>query len=303
MNNTNTLFSPPTSVKNLGFGCVALTSSQTESHALKLLETAFAGGIVHYDTAPLYGQGYSEKILAKFIKRKREKLTITTKFALSPLQVKRIPAWMALPLNSLRKKLSGKQISPNRDIKSVASKLAYRKITLAQVERDLQKSLQRLKTDYIDYYILHEGMPSFLEDGAYEFLYAKKETGIIKHIGLGCDFINFKDEIPEIFKGWDVLQYGCENILNKQNLVLNFPDLLHFQHSIFKNINKELLKGKEGNNIAGAALALAVMNNPTGKVLFSTSNQRHLENNLKSFDKHIKLHEKELTKTLSNAFY
>src|SRR5687768_13774049 len=89
----------------LGFGCSSLTSIKSHQSALKILDAAYRLGVSHFDTAPLYGQGYSEKILGCFIKKKREGVSITTKFGLGNHAARTIPVWLALPLNYYKKKL------------------------------------------------------------------------------------------------------------------------------------------------------------------------------------------------------
>ena len=48
---------------NLSFGGVSLTQHTFFKNAHNILANAFDEGITHFDTAPLYGNGYSEKIL------------------------------------------------------------------------------------------------------------------------------------------------------------------------------------------------------------------------------------------------
>ena len=67
---------------NLGFGGATLTNLKSLSECLQLLETAYQRGLRHFDTAPLYGQGYSEVIYGKFLKDKRKQITLTSKFGL-----------------------------------------------------------------------------------------------------------------------------------------------------------------------------------------------------------------------------
>jgi aryl-alcohol dehydrogenase-like predicted oxidoreductase len=67
-------------VDKLGFGGAALTSVGSLREIIKLLNFTYDNGITHFDTASLYGKGYSEIIYGKFIQEKRDNVTITTKF-------------------------------------------------------------------------------------------------------------------------------------------------------------------------------------------------------------------------------
>ena len=290
-------------IHQVGFGCVALTQSTSASQALKILETAYDNGIRHYDTAPLYGQGYSEKIVGRFIRRKREYVSVTTKFGLDSSQRHFMPVWLALPLNNLKKGISKPVSRIKQHSESSPVKLSYRKILLADVEKSFNRSMKNLKTDYLDYYILHEGMPHFLAEDIFEFLSKKKEKGIIRQIGIGCGAINLLDLSSSDLKGWDILQYERADLLNTSVVANLFPQLMHIQHSIFKNVQLQVAKEPFNDTIQGAALALALKQNPQGKILFSTSKLQHLVNNIKIFNEQISLSETDLTEIISNAFH
>ena len=62
-----------TVLDHLGFGCVALSTLGSQRASRNLLEGVFELGLRHFDTAPIYGRGYSERLLG------------------------RIPAWQARP--------------------------------------------------------------------------------------------------------------------------------------------------------------------------------------------------------------
>src|SRR5438093_9479056 len=68
----------------LGFGGVTLTLHPRRAQALAMLETALDQGITYYDTARIYGLGHAEGILGEFLKGKRDRVTVTTKFGLQP---------------------------------------------------------------------------------------------------------------------------------------------------------------------------------------------------------------------------
>lgn len=83
----NMVLIPGTEVctSSVGFGSSGLMGSAiTDSGRLALLNFAYDLSIAHYDTAPLYGLGDAEKVLGKFLKRKRSSVTVATKYGLSP---------------------------------------------------------------------------------------------------------------------------------------------------------------------------------------------------------------------------
>ena len=68
------------SVFPLGFGCVQLTTQPRQSEAVAILERAFSLGITHFDVARAYGFGRAEGILAQFLRGRRDRVTVATKF-------------------------------------------------------------------------------------------------------------------------------------------------------------------------------------------------------------------------------
>jgi aryl-alcohol dehydrogenase-like predicted oxidoreductase len=49
-----------------------------------MLERAFALGITHFDVARAYGFGRAEGILGKFLRGRRDQVTVATKLGLQP---------------------------------------------------------------------------------------------------------------------------------------------------------------------------------------------------------------------------
>lgn len=117
----------------------------------QLVDYAIAHGVNYFDTAPMYMGGQSEVLTGNSLSRyPREKYYIATKMS-----------------------------NQNRRLWDTdASKQLY------------YQSFERLKTDYIDYYLLHSiggGMDTlkgrFLDNGILDFLLKEREAGRIKHLG------------------------------------------------------------------------------------------------------------------------
>jgi aryl-alcohol dehydrogenase-like predicted oxidoreductase len=253
----------------IGFGCVGLTSQSSLKKAIALLDCAFDKGIRRFDTAPIYGQGYSEVIVGRFMAHKRDQIILTTKFGLGYVNKPSLPPAIALPLNYYRKKAT--RISETPDTVAY-QKVQTRIITKQQVERDFLLSLKRLRTDYIDNYLLHEGIPSFLNEDAVEFLYKLKADGLVKRLGLGICYKNLEDIKSSEIVHWDILQYENNSSIRTGILYDRFPQKQHIYHSILKNIN--------GEQKAGELMANILVEYPEAYILFSTSNRQHLINNV-----------------------
>jgi aryl-alcohol dehydrogenase-like predicted oxidoreductase len=94
--------------------------------SIRAIHTALDLGVNFFDTAANYGAGHSERILGQALKGRREQAVIATKFGHI--------------INEEKKTVYGdvSQVIPN-------------------VRKDVENSLRRLQTEYIDVYQLHEG--------------------------------------------------------------------------------------------------------------------------------------------------
>ena len=155
--------------------------------SLKLLEYAYKNNIFMYDTAPLYGDGRSEKIIGSFLKNKnRKKFIISTKCGMLP-----------------HKGFDWQQdFSNNRLIE------------------DLQGSLIRLGTSYIDYFLLHSpNLKTINLEKIIKLSKKLKKQGLIKKFGISLrsptDFKKFKLENKV-----DVVEFNF-NILDQRATDVN----------------------------------------------------------------------------------
>lgn len=273
---------------HLGFGGAALTSLKSYATVKELLNTAYEQGIRHFDTAVLYGRGYSELIYGAFMKGKRKDLTITTKFGLGEsFQTGLMPVQLLLPLNYHLKRAKTaltKTVLTTQIPEYTPS--VYRQIDRKMIEASFNDSLSRLKTDYVDYYLLHEGLPHFLTDEARDFLLNLKIQGRIRAIGIGANILDVKTLDCEALKDWDVLQYEGHIADETAEMMLKFPDKAHFHHSCLKNRDLLSLDEVPLKDKVGFILAQAAKLNPGGKIIFSTRDSKHIRDNINSFSKH-----------------
>lgn len=151
----------PIQLSPLGFGCAPIMGKIGKTQAMRAMSEAFDLGITHFDVARSYGFGRAEQVVGEFIKGKRNRVTITSKFGVVPptlsLKTKTmIPAGrVALKVfPQLRKKLKRKS----------CQLLSERRYDVSYAEQCLNQSLSELSTDYIDIYLIHEPNTSILEN-------------------------------------------------------------------------------------------------------------------------------------------
>ena len=108
-------------------------------------------GVNMVDTAPIYGEGHSEEVVGQALKGIRDKVFLTTKFG------------------SYINHFTGTSV---RDCK------------YNTVEREIDESLQRLQTDYIDFYVMHWPDVNTPIEETMAAVNMLKEKGKIRFIGM-----------------------------------------------------------------------------------------------------------------------
>lgn len=258
------------------FGTAGLSALSTQSAALRLLETAYDQGIRHFDTAPLYGQGYAEWILGRFLRNKGNEVLVTDKFGLAGDVSPRIDPRIAMPLNYFRKRLN-RSTPPRQPLAAPSGhpRMPFRCITKEQLEVSLAGSLKRLQRDRIDCYMLHEGLPSFLDAGARNWLFRRQEQGIIGRLGIATNGQVLLSSDSEDFSGFDILQYEAGSIF--ELLRERHPGKLHFLHSCFSAQSM-----KNAGLTPATTLHHWTARNPDGKTIFFTRRPSVLKENVAS---------------------
>lgn len=145
-----------------------------KSEAIMAIHRAMDLGITTYDTAPVYGFGQSESLIGKAIHGNRKNLQIITKCGLR---------WDNREGEFYFK--SRDQFGRDIDIFKFSGK--------ESIISECEKSLKRLKTDYIDLYQIHWHDSSTSIEEAMEALSILVKSGKIRYAGVS----NFSSELIE----------------------------------------------------------------------------------------------------------
>ena len=148
----------PDKLSCLSLGTLHFGTYVDESTSTDLIRRAYDHGITHFDTAPMYGNGFSEEILGKAVKSFREKILISTKVGLIPSSAP-----------------DGKQFSKKHPL------------TSEYIEESVHLSLKKLGTDYLDVLQLHAFDNINPIDSIVSTVINLRESGKIRHIGC-CNF-------------------------------------------------------------------------------------------------------------------
>ena len=153
------------------------TDDRLASEAMK---SSFDLGVTSIDTAPVYGLGHSEKVVGAFVKEVgREKVELLTKFGWSW----EMPRGKAL--------MKGAQPGDTeRDVYSNASK--------ESIMYEVEQSLRRLQTDYIDLYQIHRPDPNTPVEEMMEACVQLKKDGKIRAFGVSNMRVDLMKEAMEV---------------------------------------------------------------------------------------------------------
>ena len=139
--------------QRLGLGCARLGSvlARDQSDSSQLIQTAFDRGIRFFDTANIYGQGDSERILGKALKDHRKQITIVTKAG------QYFPAWMQLakPIKRIITPLIRRSGAGRRMASKVRKAALPQDFSESSLHTSIEASLRRLNTHYADIVLLH----------------------------------------------------------------------------------------------------------------------------------------------------
>jgi aryl-alcohol dehydrogenase-like predicted oxidoreductase len=262
---------------HLGFGCSLLTRNNSVQAAIENLQTAFDAGISHFDVARLYGFGEAETILGKFAKGKRHEITITTK---TGLRGKQLPLW-ALPLiNRVRSVLKSKQssIANNSVIGAPETSVFSPSLILC----DLHTSLNKIGTDFVDFYLLHEAkITQANQEDIIATLQQCKDAGKIKMFGIASNSQSIRNEYQNLNKAYQVLQHSDQafehNIALMPNVNQQFVRIVYNIFSRFKQIESKLALDKELIDPIKLILSYYKKENENGITLFSATKNDNIK--------------------------
>src|SRR5438132_8550034 len=129
-----------------GFGCSGLMARLDRAASVRCLEAAFDAGLTHFDVARSYGYGEAEAAVGRFIRDKRDRVTVTTKLGIEP---PRASAGLATAKSVARLAV---RVAPGlRRVarRRAAQLVSARRFGVEDARASLETSLRELATDYV----------------------------------------------------------------------------------------------------------------------------------------------------------
>jgi D-threo-aldose 1-dehydrogenase len=268
----------------LGFGGSGLMGGISERESLLLLETAFDVGIRHFDVAPAYGHGRAERCLGKFLRAKRDQVTVATKYGILP------PAQAGLlemARGVVRPAVARLPAVRRRVAQAAAGLRSKAKFSAEEARQSLERSLRELGVDAIDVWLLHEATAEDL-DGSdlLPMLQDAQRQGLIGAYGMGAEcerlidvWERHRDFCPVLQFEWSVLEeeqatFPGAFVIHHRAISGAFSTLQRFlEHD--SDLCREWshavdLDLSDAKLLAGVLLQAALAANPEAMVLFSS---------------------------------
>lgn len=180
-----------------------------DEQSVRAVHAALDQGINWIDTAPIYGLGHSEEVLGRALQGRRQHVFLATKCGLVRF-TKGINHWL----------------KPD------------------SIRRELEDSLRRLQTDYIDLYQIHWPDPATPLADTLEELTRLKQSGKIRFIGV-CNFP------PDLLKqACDMADISCVqgpySLLDKEKArqILPFIQTQNRAFAAYGSLGGGILSGK-----------------------------------------------------------
>jgi D-threo-aldose 1-dehydrogenase len=283
----------------VGFGCSSLTGTGP-SNANRVLQAAFEAGVRHFDTARYYGFGQGERILGRFLKSRRSEVTITTKFGIEP---PRRTTALGVGLyfgRRIVRLLPGMRRFLQRGTQSLVKSGAF---SAQQAQISLETSLRELRTDHIDFYLLHDYIVSGQsQDELLAFLENSVKAGKIRSFGIGTSFENVLLALERQPRLCSVLQFQ-NSVLTRNSDYLRRDNLnrLIITHGALGGSYRSILTFLEArsdvakdwaaklgcdrldeNTLSALMLNYAADANSKGLVLFSSRDPVRVSRNVKA---------------------
>jgi diketogulonate reductase-like aldo/keto reductase len=268
----------------------------------RVLKTALEVGITHFDVARMYGFGATEGVVGESFRDVRDQVTLATKFGIpssapGPFKVKLQSAarWI-LKLNPLLKERVKRTVATATA--NVTSNAHHRDYSVEEMKRSLQTSLAQLRTDHVDIFFLHE--PAAADDvpaDLVEALEARRNEGVIGAFGLAAftrdlsaliqarpglagqalqhDYSILKSVAPALAPGVNDIFTGFFGVIRNAHapLIAYLENDKLFARRWSDQLNIDL---HQPENVGIVILALALVANPQGLVLFSSTRPQRL---------------------------
>lgn len=282
----------------IGFGTSSIMGGGRAS-AGRLLEAAYDAGIRHFDTAAYYGMGEAESALGAFLATRRSEVTITTKTGIEPPSTR---SAYRVAVAAGRKFVRALPITKPLFQSATRQMIRVGAFSPTDVVRSLDRSLMALRTDYIDFFLLHDYSLQGASEELVDTLVRTVTAGKIRSFGIGAPFKDVVQVVNEEPRLARVIQFensalrrNLDDLPNTDNhrLVITHGALSDSFRLIVSSLQQDPAKSRRwfetlgrdvrnGDVLAAMMLDYAVRANCLGLVLFSSRSAQRIASNARA---------------------
>jgi aryl-alcohol dehydrogenase-like predicted oxidoreductase len=173
-------------VSRFGLGCArigGIFQGDTGGY-LRLLAAARDAGVTFYDTADMYSQGESERLVGRAFRGQRDRVVIASKAGYCLPAQRKLAARLKPLLRPLVRRLGLRR----ERLPSAVRGAITQDFSPGYLRGAVEGSLRRLGTDYLDLLQLHSPPAEIVRRGEWvEALDRMQSAGMIRYYGISCD--------------------------------------------------------------------------------------------------------------------
>lgn len=278
-----------------GFGTGLLHHAGNQHSRVRLLRQAHDQGVSYFDTARLYADGQAEEAVGEAFSRIRNDIIIATKVGILPVRRDLVTRARGKAAASLRRIAPLKALVPEPPVQHPEFGVFDSK----RMQISLETSLRRLRTDHVDAVLLHEcTLDNLRSDEVREFLDRAVLAGKARMYGIAPTAPEMLAIAASGAAYGDIAQFDAA-IRNScptagtvnPSLVITHSCLGQRFRSVVNRMRTDAdlrerwsraagIDAGDTSQVAQAFLAHALIQNPNGLVLFSTTRPDRLSANL-----------------------
>jgi len=264
----------------LGFGCSMIASLATRHSRVEVestLREARAAGVSFFDTADVYGQGDSERMLGKLFSHQRERVIVCTKAGLTVGPVEGLVRFVKPVVNPVMRHWRTARVA-TRQARGHQERQCFDPTYLSC---RIEGSLRRLNVDWIDLFLLHNPPVDLPQrEGVLDVLNNLKAQGKIRHYGVSCR------TVEDAYLWLTQPDIACLQIPVDRNSIEAAIPLLERAHRRGVGViaREVLAQGALTNGSVADALPPLLQRPEINVVLIGMTARQHLHENLRAFN-------------------
>jgi aryl-alcohol dehydrogenase-like predicted oxidoreductase len=258
MEQRNNLPNTDLCLSRLAFGTASLHHLISSHSRRELLAAAVSQGITHFDTAPIYGFGLSERELGEVLAAEPS-LTVASKVGLYP-PTNEVATWSGV----IGRKAIGKLYPPLSKVNIDFS--------VRTAEASLGSSLRRLRRERLDILFLHEPNIDLIEtEEWHKWLCKERDRGRLRAFGIAGAITHIEPFLSVTSPLAQVIQ-TADSIERREA-----DRLLHAQRPLQITYGYLASAIRSGSHLEPREVLIrALQRNQTGTILVSTRYKQHL---------------------------